>query len=139
MAVQPRNIQAWFGQHWLRGVPERFKTKFASKLEAIRKAAEAIVQYCPGCPEQSRAITRLRDQLDEVLLEVWVTAIPANAPWTAVYFGEHWLNGFRDEDKDAARAILEACCEAAVAMDNTEINNIRAAWQAAMRALRCFA
>jgi len=139
MAVQQRNIQAWFGEHWLRGVPERFRAKFSAKLQAIRQAAETILGHCPASPEQSRSITRLRDQLDEVLLEVWVSALPANAPWADVYFGEHWLNGFREEDKDSARTILCACRDAAIAMDNSDIGNIRAAWQAAMRALRCFA
>jgi hypothetical protein len=139
MAVQKRHLQAWFGEHWLRGIPEKHRVSFAEKLDSIRLAAETVIEYCPPSPEQSRAITRMRDQVDELLLEIWVAHLPENAPWSEVYFGEHWLSGFRDEEKPAARQILFAFRRTACVMNGANIQNIRAAWQAAMRALRCFA
>jgi hypothetical protein len=56
-----------------------------------------------------------------------------------VYFGEHWLIGVRDEDKPAAKAVLDACRDAALAMDSSDIADIKLAWFAAMRAKRCYA
>jgi len=133
VAVTERSIKAWFGDHWLRGLPPAVRKQVTEPLEAIRSAAYAILENTPAGPEQSRAITRLRDQLDLAMLEAWEQHLPA---WQDAWFGEHWLRGFKQEDKPRAEAILRAVQRGADSL-NGDRRSLRGAWLAAMRALRC--
>ena len=139
MAVQERNLQAWFGEHWLRGVPRAARSRLGDQLVALRTAADTVRRECPPSSEQSRAITRLRDYWDDLILESWIAALPPETPWEEVYFGPHWLAGFREEERERATAVLSGFQRLAAVCRGTDLMHVRNAWQAAMRALRCFA
>jgi len=133
VAVTERSLKAWFGDHWLRGMPPPVRESVEGSLEAIRTAAYEILRNTPAGPEQSRAITRLRDQLDLAMLAAWEQYLPA---WQDAWFGDHWLRGFKPEDKSRAEVILRAVQRGAESLDGDR-RSLRGAWLAAMRALRC--
>jgi len=144
MAVSQRSLQAWFGDHWLRGLPRTVRADAEPQLIAIRQAAEAILEYTPAGPEQSRAVTRLRDQWDRQLLDAWETYLPAYESLIGIWLGDHWVRGFRDEDKERAGKLLDVFRSTMSDVSSGQrpqaerLEDIRGAWLAAMRALRCF-
>lgn len=67
MTIRPDRVDDWFNSRMVAGVPQRH----AEFAEGVRKAAlslgQTIREGMPAGPDQSKALSRLRDALDAVV------------------------------------------------------------------------
>lgn len=64
MAVDQRKIKGWFGRHVLSAPTGDAYPKADEIRMALENAADVILRNTPIGPEQSRAVTELRNVLD---------------------------------------------------------------------------